>query len=110
MPARRIRALTPGTPTIDDDTFMAIDRIGDVEATKVALIDLVTVIVAASDYTHNQITPALVWNIIHNLARFPSVTVVDSGGTEVIGDVKYISNNQVDVTFTSAFGGKAYLT
>ena len=63
-----------------------------------------------SAYTHNQSASASTWTITHNLGFFPSVTVVDSGGTTVIGDVSYISENQVSITFSAAFGGKAYFS
>jgi hypothetical protein len=48
------------------------------------------------------------WHIIHNLGKFPSVTVVDSGGNAVEGDVLYIDNNQLLVTFSAPFAGKAW--
>lgn len=50
------------------------------------------------------------WNISHNLDGFPSVTVVDSAGTVVVGEVTYNSTSSITVTFQSAFSGKAYLT
>lgn len=60
-------------------------------------------------YTHDQQVPAQVWTIVHNLGRKPSVTVVDSADNTVVGDVAYTSSNQITVTFTAAFAGKAYL-
>ena len=65
-------------------------------------------------YTHNQNSTSDTWVITHNLNRFPSVTVVDSGGTVVQGTVVYNSNKQLTITFFSAtnalaFQGKAYL-
>lgn len=62
-----------------------------------------------ANYTHNQMVPAADWTITHNLARFPSVTVIDSAGSTVVGDVDYLSNNEVSIHFTAAFGGSAYL-
>lgn len=62
-----------------------------------------------STYTHNQAYPASVWTITHNLNCRPSVTIVDSAGTVVFGDVEYLSANEIRVTFVAAFGGKAYL-
>lgn len=49
------------------------------------------------------------WVIEHNLGKFPSVTVVDSSGTVVYGDVFYISESKVVIKFSAAFIGKAYL-
>lgn len=60
-------------------------------------------------YTHTQVSASSVWTITHNLNCFPAVTVVDSAGTVVYGDIEYISANIVRVTFVAAFGGKAYL-
>ena len=60
-------------------------------------------------YVHNQSIPSATWVIPHNLLRYPSVDVVDSAGTQVVGDVQYDSNNQITINFVGAFSGKAYL-
>ena len=60
-------------------------------------------------FIYNQATSSDVWEIEHNLDKYPSVTVVDSGGTVVIGEIVYIDKNNIRITFTSAFSGKAYL-
>jgi hypothetical protein len=57
-----------------------------------------------------QASASVEWVIGHTLGGRPSVTIVDSAGTVVIGEVTYNSNSQVTVTFTSAFSGYAYLT
>ena len=69
------------------------------------------VIVSSSDstYIHNQTTASATWTITHNLEKYPSVTVVDSAGSVVIGDVQYISKNQIVLTFQGSFSGTAYL-
>lgn len=59
-------------------------------------------------YEHNQIAASNTWVINHNLNKYPSVTIVDSGETKVEGDVEYNSINQVTLTFSSVFSGKAY--
>lgn len=60
-------------------------------------------------YTYNQLTPSATWNITHNLAKHPSVSVVDSSGNIVFGEVEYIDINNVTVTFSAPFSGIAYL-
>lgn len=60
-------------------------------------------------YTHTQSVASATWTITHNLNKRPSVTVVDSGGTVVIGDVQYIDDNTIIITFIGAFSGAAYL-
>lgn len=68
------------------------------------------VLPVGGNYTHNQITSSTTWTITHNLGFFPAVSVVDSGGNYVIGDVNYVSQNIVTVSFNASFGGKAYLS
>jgi hypothetical protein len=60
------------------------------------------------NYTHYQDSPSAKWTIQHNLNKFPSVTVVSSAGDAVFADVKYIDNNNVELNFSAAFGGRAY--
>jgi len=60
-------------------------------------------------YTYYQITPSDNWVIKHNLNRYPSVTIVDSSGNVVVGEVKYIDNNTINISFVGVFAGTAYL-
>ena len=52
---------------------------------------------------------ALVNLIVHNLNKYPAVSIIDSAGDEVIGNIHYDSLNQVTITFIGAFKGKATL-
>lgn len=61
-------------------------------------------------YVHTQASVSSTWSITHALGGRPSVTVVDSSGTVVIGDINYNSDTQVTISFTSPFSGYAYLT
>lgn len=61
-------------------------------------------------YVHPQPEVSDTWVITHPLGGFPSVTIVDSAATAVIGDVKYDSETQITVTFSAPFSGFAYLT
>ena len=60
-------------------------------------------------FTYEQVTPATTWDVQHNLAKFPSITVIDTGDTVVTGQYEYKDNNNVTLTFSAAFAGKAYL-
>lgn len=64
----------------------------------------------SASYVHTQNSAASVWTIVHNLDFQPNVTVVDSAGSEVEGDIEYVSGSTVQVTFSAAFGGVAYLS
>jgi hypothetical protein len=60
-------------------------------------------------FIFNQLVPSAIWNVTHNLNKYPSVTVVDSGGTIVVGDINYIDTNNLTITFSFIFSGKAYM-
>lgn len=63
-----------------------------------------------SSFTHEQsIVAAEEWTINHNMNKHPSVTVVDSANTYVVGEVEYHDANALTVRFKYAFKGKAYL-
>ena len=60
-------------------------------------------------FVFEQGVPALVWNVNHNLGKFPSVSIVDTSNTNVFSQVDYVDNNNLTITNTAAFAGKAYL-
>ena len=66
-------------------------------------------IIEDKSFVFNQNISSSVWNVVHNLDKYPSVTVVDSGMNIVIGEVTYIDENTLQITFTAPFSGKAYL-
>lgn len=65
-------------------------------------------IIGDKHYTHIQAVAAVVWEVRHGLNKYPSVTVVDSAQNIVVGDVVYIDENNVRITFAASFSGKAY--
>ena len=64
---------------------------------------------ADKTFEFTQAVPSLVWSIQHNLGKFPSVSVVDTGNTTVITQIDYIDNNNLTITNSAQFAGKAYL-
>ncbi len=64
---------------------------------------------ADKDFVFTQINPSTSWVIQHNLGKFPSITVVDTADTVVVGDYNYTDINNVILTFSAGFAGKAYL-
>jgi hypothetical protein len=65
--------------------------------------------VGDANHLHPQPVAAAVWDITHNLSKYPSVTVVDSAGDECEGAVEYLGANALRVTFSAPFAGTAYL-
>ena len=59
-------------------------------------------------FIFTQTAPSTEWTVQHDLEKFPSITVVDTGKTVVVGDYTYVDNNNVILSFSAAFAGKAY--
>ena len=60
-------------------------------------------------YRHSQSSPSVVWQVTHFLGKYPSVSVTDSSGSEVEGEVQYIDSNNLLLTFSAPFAGYADL-
>ena len=71
-----------------------------------------SLIVSASSasFSHAQNVASASWTVNHNLGFNPNVTVVDSSGSQVMGDIKHISANQLTINFNAGFSGSAYLS
>lgn len=61
------------------------------------------------NYVHTQSSPSSSWSINHNLGKYPSVTIVDTAGSEVEGNVTHTGPNGLTITFTAPFSGKAFI-
>lgn len=59
-------------------------------------------------YTYEWATLENTITITHNLGKFPSVTIVDTAGSEIIGNITYIDINTVTLSFSSQTRGTAY--
>jgi hypothetical protein len=65
------------------------------------------VVWADQAHRHVQSVAAATWTVTHNLGRRPAVTVTDSSGRVVLGDVLHLSTSAVEITFSAAFAGEA---
>jgi hypothetical protein len=62
-------------------------------------------------YVHDQQVPLDTWTIDHDLGYVPGgVTVIDTLGEVVWGEVAHPSVNRTILTFSAAFSGVAYLS
>jgi hypothetical protein len=59
-------------------------------------------------FVFTQVAPATSWPVPHNLGKFPSVSVVDSGGSWILPSILYVDSNNVTINFGAATSGKAY--
>ena len=60
-------------------------------------------------YIYTQAVPSVLWEIQHNLNKFPSVTVVNNNNIAMYGWVKYTDSNNLIIEFSAGFAGKAYI-
>lgn len=94
---------------VSQDLDLQIDLPGKVDA---ALLPVVTVQIPGdgndAHLVHDQQTAAETWEITHNLGKYPAVTVIDTAGDQVEGDLQYLGLNTVRITFGAAFAGRAF--
>ena len=93
----------PGSRWIDltnDISYVCVDNSAGAAVWKITSL---------SSKVHDQIGADSVWSITHNLNKYPSVSVVDSGDNIILGDVRYENLNEVTVTFTADTAGRAFL-
>lgn len=98
----------PNNVTVNEDTASKV--VVNQDAPNQVVVRLATTSGSTRRHVHTQSSPSTTWNITHSLGGKPSVTIVDSAETVVVGEVTYISNSQITVSFTAAFSGFAYLT
>jgi len=92
-------------PYTDNASVQDITGAGNIVVTRTGNVVAIT----EKTFVFIQGVAADVWEITHNLNKNPSVTVVDSAGNEMRGAVQHIDVNNVEVTFTAPFAGKAFL-
>ena len=61
-------------------------------------------------YVHVQQTESEVWEINHDLGRYPGVTVIRPDGEQAFGEIKYMNGNVLLLFFSDAIRGTAYLS
>jgi hypothetical protein len=106
--AELIRRKPDGTPVpwyVNDDGTSPVSDAGVRER-----LDLLLALLAPTTFLHLQPDAQEVWLINHGLGFHPNVTTVDSTGRLVEGDVVYLSNSLVQVTFSAPFAGSAFLS
>ena len=64
---------------------------------------------AKTSFIYTQSEASIEWIVNHDLNKFPSVAVIDSAGSVVVGDIQYINDTQIIITFCAPFSGQAIL-
>ena len=97
------------TPDVYTLTLTSLTGNGNFDVDKFYDFAVFTLSSPDKTFEYTQGVPATTWNIQHNLNNFPSITVIDTADTVVTGQYTYIDNNNVTLTFSAGFAGKAYL-
>lgn len=71
--------------------------------------DLESTIEGDKFFLFKQIESKDEWIINHKLKKYPSVSIIDSAGTNVTGEVTYLDENSLRINFSSIMSGKAFL-
>ena len=108
----------PGNPNFFDITIEAVDANGSILEDKFYAIAVYPGFVnpdidpsAGGDknFVYTQLVASAVWNVQHNLDKLPSVSIVNDDNVQVFASVEYVDNNNLIITFTAPFSGKAYM-
>jgi hypothetical protein len=99
---------SPNNVIVNEDTASKV--VVNQDAPNQVVVRLATTSGSTRRLVFEQASPSTLWEITHTLGGRPSVTIVDTAGTVVIGGVTYISDSEITVEFTAAFSGFAYLT
>jgi hypothetical protein len=57
-------------------------------------------------YLHMQSSPALIWTVIHNLGKFPSITAM-VGGRNISARVDHLDTNSAEIRWGAPTAGSA---
>lgn len=68
------------------------DRIAAIEA-------IIATFPGDKNYVHPQVSPAAIWTINHGLNKKPSITIIDSAGSQILAKITYVDLNNVEIDF-----------
>lgn len=107
------------TSTVDENdsnfyniVLSHVDSIGAIEDEEYYLVYLLQYDVSASNDKFFSQTISIAqnpWTINHNMNKFPAATIVLSTGQKGYGDVTYVDNNNLTISFAGDESGKVYL-
>ncbi len=64
----------------------------------------------AGTFVYTQVIASTTWNIVHNLGYIPNIFTVDNSGNTIEGIITPVNINTIQITFSSAVAGIAYLS
>ncbi|WP_101773532.1 hypothetical protein [Peptostreptococcus faecalis] len=95
--------------TLSEKSTSIINNLNDKEKQLEELIENIPSVETDKGFIFVQKKTTPIWEVTHNLGKYPSVVITDNGGNTVYGDISYISENKLIISFSIGFSGKAYL-
>ena len=93
---------------VELSTAQPIDvQVKDEQPIDVKIADIVQVFTGGTydKYYEVSFLPTSSLSVNHSLNKYPAVTILDTAGDEVEGQVVHVDNNNILVNFSAAFGG-----
>lgn len=97
-----------GSGRITQESLVIIDDLGSIDIPSGQTFSVGGVpLESDKNYVYNQGIASDTWNVTHSLNKIPSVVIKNDLGQEIEGQVVFIDNNNVQITFNTALTGSA---
>ena len=93
---------------VEVSTAQPVDvQLKDEQPIDVKIADVVQVFTGGTYDKHYEVSflPTSSLSVNHSLNKYPSVSILDTAGDEVEGQVVHVDTNNLLVSFSAAFGG-----
>jgi hypothetical protein len=90
--------------------LIEIDYLPEASKANITNVYNICQIGSGNTFVFNQTFASSLWTVTHNLNYYPNVRTEDHIGNDIEGLVTYISANELTITFSTDFIGKAYLS
>lgn len=94
-------------PNFYDASLSFLNGSGAIETDEDYFISLISDVDKSFEFM--QSVPSSTWTINHNLGKYPSVSVVNNNNILIYGETTYIDKDNLTVSFSAGFSGKAFL-
>lgn len=120
-----LASIDPTTPinTVEDSDVILLDDYSDLDITqdietqqdlnkvlaRILKYILNTQSIGDKNYIHTQFRPDTIWTVNHPLNKKVNVSITDTAGTEIEGNVIINNDSKVTIEFNTPFSGEAIL-
>jgi hypothetical protein len=99
-----------GSGRVTQESLVIIDDLGSIDIPSGQTYSVGGIAIESDKtYKHIQSIVSDIWNIPHPLKKEPSCMIFDGLGNELVGRIAFIDNDNVQITFNTAFSGSTIL-